>query len=99
MSLPEITDTKISFVESPVYPFRRFWTSYNLGCLKNRLILHEGKTDALIFDTNIFIGPLKPLIWGDKIVQFSSSSICLGVTIDNQLSWSKHLEYIQQGQI
>ena len=36
-------------------------------CLKNKLILLEGKSDALILDTHLSIGPLKPLLWGDKI--------------------------------
>ena len=35
-------------------------------CQKNRLIIHEGKCDAVLLDTKPFIGPLKPLVWGDK---------------------------------
>ena len=42
-------------------------TSYSLGRLKNKLILLAGKSDALILDTHLSIGPLKPLLWGDKI--------------------------------
>ena len=36
-------------------------------CLKNKLNLHEGKSDDLILDTLAFISSMKPLLWGDKI--------------------------------
>ena len=39
-------------------------------CQKNRLIIHEGKCDAFLLDTKPFIGPLKPLVWGDKTIEY-----------------------------
>ena len=39
-------------------------------CQINRLIKYEGKTDALILNTQPFIGPLKPLLWGDKVIKY-----------------------------
>ena len=38
-----------------------------LGTSYSQLILLAGKSDALILDTHLSIGPLKPLLWGDKI--------------------------------
>ena len=58
--------------------------------LKNRLVVHEGKFEAMILSTKPFIGPMKPLKWGDDIIWHVSSSECLGVTIDDKLSWSQH---------
>ena len=66
------------------------WDQVNSWSLKNRLVVHEGKFEAMILSTKPFIGPMKPLKWGDDIIWHVSSSECLGVTIDDKLSWSQH---------
>ena len=48
-------------------------------CQKNRLIIHEGKCDAVLLDAKPFTGPLKPLVWGDKTFECRSFSVCLGI--------------------
>ena len=63
-------------------------------CLMNRLIIHEGKSEAMILSINPFIGPLKPLKLGENFIQYISSTACLGVTIDDKLSWSQHIKSI-----
>ena len=63
-------------------------------CQKNRLIIHEGKCDAVLLDTKPFTGPLKPLVWGDKIIEYRSFSLCLGIAIDERLSWAKHVKSV-----
>ena len=55
-------------------------------CHKNRLIIHEGKCDTVFLDTKPFIGPLKPLVWGNKTIEYRSFSVCLGIAIDERLS-------------
>ena len=62
----------------------------NSWSLKNRLVAYEGKFEAMILNTKPFIGPMKPLKWGDDIIWHVSSSKCLGATIDDKLSWSQH---------
>ena len=39
--------------------------------------------------TSPFIGPLRPIWWGNKIINCNSSSVCLGVTNDDKLSCAK----------
>ena len=63
-------------------------------CQKNRLIIHEGKCDAVLLDTKPFIGPLKPLVWGDKTIEYRSFSVCLGIVIDERLSWANHVKSV-----
>ncbi len=38
-----------------------------------------------------FIGPLKPLRLGDQNIDWVTHSRLLGVTIDNKLTWSRHI--------
>ena len=63
-------------------------------CLKNRLIIHEGKSEAMILSISLFIGPLKPLKLGEDFIRYISSTACLGVTIDDKLSWSQNIKSI-----
>ena len=67
----------------------------NSWCLSNRLILHEGKSEAMVLSTTPFIGPLKHLKWGEDTIRYVSSTNCLGVTIDEKLSWSQHIALAQ----
>ena len=77
-------------VEDIVIILQEVLDQVNSWTLENRLVVHEGKFEAMILSTKPFIGPMKPLKWGDDIIWHVSSSECLGVTIDNKLSWSQH---------
>ena len=67
----------------------------NSWCLRNRLVVHEGKSEAMVVSTTPFIGPLKPLKWGEDVIRYVSSTNCLGVTIDDKLSWSQHIASVR----
>ena len=51
----------------------------NSWCLSNRLILHEGKSEAMVLSTTPFIGQLKHLKWGEDTIRYVSSTNCLGL--------------------
>ena len=55
----------------------------NSWCLSNRLVLHEGKSKAMVLSITPSIGPLKHLKWGENTIRYVSSTKCLGVTIDD----------------
>ena len=38
-----------------------------------------------------FIGPLRLLTYGSSTIEYKQSSKCLGLTIDNKLSWNDHI--------
>ena len=44
----------------------------------------------MVLSTTPFVGPLKPLKLGEDIIQYVSTTNCLGVTID-KLPWSQHI--------
>ena len=63
-------------------------------CQSNRLIAPESKTEALIISSQNFIGPLQRLTYGNSTIEYKQSSKCLGLTIDNKLSWQEHIKNV-----
>ena len=63
-----------------------------IWCSANRLTTHETKSEALLLSKQRFIGPLLPLKYGEKIIEYKSSSKCLGIIIDSNLSWQEHIK-------
>ena len=45
----------------------------------------------MVLSTTPFVSPLKHLKWGEDTTRYVSSTDCLGVTIDDKLSWSQHI--------
>ena len=48
----------------------------------------------MIISRSTFIGPLPALRYGTKTIELKSSSKCLGLTIDNKLSWQDHIRNV-----
>ena len=63
-------------------------------CQSNRLMAHESRTEALIISNLNFIGPLPLLTYGNSTIEYKLSSKCLGLTIDNKLSWQEHIKNV-----
>ena len=68
--------------------------SINLWCRNNKLTIHTGKSEVMILTHKPFCGPLKPVMLGNKVLDFVTETKCLGIIIDNQLSWLSHIELI-----
>ncbi|PFX28286.1 RNA-directed DNA polymerase from mobile element jockey [Stylophora pistillata] len=68
----------------------------SLWSVKNKLTIHPSKSEAMIIRKSPFIGPLCPVRYGSAFVNFVTSTTCLGVTIDNKLSWSAHIEKVNK---
>ena len=63
-------------------------------CKKNQLTVHTGKTEAMIISHRDFTRPLRPVWFGTSIISYVKHSTCLGITIDNKLSWNKQLSKV-----
>ena len=58
----------------------------------NRLSIHNGKSEAMLLSTKPLIGPLQELRYEENRIDFVNSTCCLGIEIDNKLSWSPHID-------
>lgn len=65
--------------------------------LNNGLTIHPGKCEAMIIQRRSFVGPLQMLSVGDVSVKLVRKARCLGITIDNKLDWTDHVEEVQKG--
>ena len=65
-------------------------------CQKNKLSIHNGKSEVLIMTAQEFVGPLKPIMIGKDIIDYVQSSKCLGVTADNHLYWNLHIDGVPE---
>ena len=64
--------------------------------VKNRLTVHPIKTEAMILKKSAFVGPLPPLYFGTGLINLVDSTTCLGVKMDNRLSWSVHIDSVKK---
>ena len=61
-------------------------------CMRNQLTVLTGKTEAMISKANGFIGPLRPIMFGNALIKYVTNCTFLGIVIDNRLKWTKHHE-------
>ena len=64
-------------------------------CMRNKMSVHPAKSKVMIRKTP-FIGPLRPIYFGNDVISFATKADCLGITIDNQSSWSIQINQIPE---
>ena len=62
----------------------------------NFMTIHPAKTELMLLSKSQFIGPLQKICLGQKELSFVSKSKCLGIQIDNKLSWSPHIKSLSK---
>ena len=74
-------------VEETIDAFNFILNDFRVWCFKNHLTVHTGKTEAMLISSNAFVGPLRPLMFRNSYIHFTTKSTCLGVEIDYKLNW------------
>ena len=64
--------------------------------VRNQLTIHPIKTDAMIIRKTSYVGPIPPLYFNTGHIDFVSYTTCLGVKIDNKLTWSVHIDSVKK---
>jgi len=78
-------------VEEIVDALNPILIDFKSGCDQNHLTVHTGKTEAMLICKHAFVGPMRPLIFGNS---FTSKSTCLGVVIDHNLNWKPQIKML-----
>ena len=61
-------------------------------CIMNAMVLHPVKCEAMLLHRSVFIGPMQALTINNVVIKVVKSTRCLGIVIDNKLSWTPHLK-------
>ena len=83
-------------VEEVIDKLNKASSELYVWCMRNQLTVHTGKTEAMILKANGFIAPLRPVMSGNALIKYVTNSTCLGIVIDNRLTWAKHHEKVMK---
>ena len=83
-------------VDSAVTSLDRVLSELNRWCQENSLTPHSAKFEAMLLTRKPYIGPLNSLIVGEDQIEWVKHTRLLGVTIDDMLSWPKHLTDVKK---
>ena len=62
--------------------------------VNNSMTIHPEKCEIVIISRNRFTGPLPKVVINGKAIEIKESSKCLGLTIDQNLTWEAHAKNI-----
>lgn len=63
---------------------------------RNSLTIHPDKCEVVIISKQRFIGPLPKIEINGKSIAVVKASKCLGITIDQDLSWEDHVQSVSK---
>ena len=63
-------------------------------CSINSLKIHPTKCKVMLISRKSFTGPLKPVKWGNKCLEYTDKVKVLGIYIDNKLTWKIHIKEV-----
>ena len=83
-------------VNNTVTSLNKALSELNSWCLDNSLTPYSAKCEAMLLMRKPHIGPLNSVTTGEDRTELVKNSRLLGVTIDERLSWSRHLPDIKK---
>lgn len=66
----------------------------HIWCIRNKLTVHPGKFEAMFMMRSPFIGPMRPILYGDDHIKIIQESTCLGLQIDSRLDWKPQVQNV-----
>ena len=60
------------------------------------MTINAKKTDALIIQKSIFVGPLKPIEIASNTYDYKMECKFLGTYIDSKFKWNAHIEEVRK---
>ena len=79
-------------VEEIVHSLNLILNDFKVWCYENHLTVHTGKTVAMLISSHAFVGPMRPLMFGDSYIYFNTKFTCLSVEIDYKLNWKPQVK-------
>ena len=67
---------------------------FHQWCVRNKLTVHTGKTDAILISNTPFVGPMRPPRFGNSFIHFTTKTTCLEVEIDCKLNWKPQIDQV-----
>ena len=62
----------------------------------NKLCIHPIKSEVMILSKASFTGPAPPMYFGNNFINIVSHTTCLGLVIDNRLTWATHVHRVKK---
>ena len=62
----------------------------------NKLCIHPVKSEVMILSKTGFIGPVPPIHFGNNFINVVNHTTCLGLIIDNRLTWAMHVDHVKK---
>lgn len=61
-------------------------------CRRHAMVLHPKKSEAMLISRQKFVGLVQALTINGTSINLVSSTRCLDVVLDDQISWTPHLK-------
>ena len=81
-------------VDNVIVSLQREIQNFNRYATKNSLTIHPDKCKILIMSRVRMIGPLPPVTLNGTTIEIVKQTKCLGLIIDDDLTWSAHVDWI-----
>ena len=78
-------------IEEVIDGLNRIAADLHKWCQRNKMTVNTEKTEVMVIKAATFVGPLRPVLFGEKQLRVVTTAKCLGVTIDNNMTWKNHI--------
>ena len=62
----------------------------------NKCCIHPIESEVMILSKTDFTGPVPPIYFGNNFINVVNHTTCLGLVIDNRLTWAMHVDHVKK---